>query len=412
MTTVAHPLVPAVPRLASPVATLARAVVLRALRARWRPGHGALALRLPDGAIERIGAGPVEATATVHDDRAFVRFLVRGELGAGEAYVAGEWDADDLPRLLRVFLRVTGARGLESWLTRLGRLPAHLRHLRRANDRDGAARNVGAHYDLGNELYRRFLDDTMSYSCAVWAPGDDLAAAQRRKLARMCDLAELRPGDRVLEIGCGWGSLAIEAARRGAHVRALTVSHEQAAWARDAAAAAGLADRISIELRDYRDVDAPGGFDRVLSVEMIEQVGEAFLPAYFGQIGRLLRPGGRAVIQSIVVPDERYDEYRRGVDWMQTYVFPGTHIPSRGAIRRALGGTGLTWTSADEIGPAYAPTLRAWRERFDHRLGEIAALGFDVPFHRAWRMYLGFSEAAFAEQTLGVVQLTLDRAAG
>ncbi len=212
----------------------------------------------------------------------------------------------------------------------------------------------------------------------------------------------------MLEIGCGWGAQAIELARRGAHVTALTLSREQARWARQAADRAGLADRVTVEERDYRD--AAGAFDRVVSIEMLEQVGDAYLPAYFAQVARRLRPGGRAVIQSIVVPDDRHAAYRRGVDWMQTYIFPGTHIPSRASIRAALAGTGLTITRLDEIGPHYAPTLRAWRTRFEQRLAAIRALGFDEPFVRAWRLYLAFSEAAFAEGTLGDVQLVLDRA--
>ncbi len=372
-TTLVHPLVPDVPRLAARLARLARAIVERKV--------------------------PIDG-ARVHDDRAFLRVILRGELGGGEAYVAGEWDADDLVGFLRGFLRATSARGAESMLTRAALWPARLRHrARRRNDRDAARRNVHAHYDLGDAFYRLFLDDAMVYSCAQWAPGDDLAAAQRRKLARICDLAELRAGHDVLEIGCGWGALAIAAAHRGAHVTAITVSEAQAI----------AAARASVDVRrcDYRDVT--GEFDRVLSVEMLEQVGLAQLPAFFATVARRLRPGGRAVIQTITMPDERAAAYGRDVDWMQTYIFPGTEIPSLGAIRAAASDAGLAIASVDEIGPDYAPTLRAWRERFDAHAVEVHALGFDEPFVRAWRLYLAFSEAAFAERTLGVAQLVLAR---
>ncbi len=370
--TLAHPLIPAVPRLAAPLARWARAVMLRRV------------------SIEGV---------RVHDDRAFLRLLLRGELGGGEGYVAGEWDADDLVGVLRRFLRATGARGQESALTRAARLPALIRHrVRRRNDRDAARRNVHAHYDLGDRFYRLFLDDAMVYSCAVWADGDDLATAQRRKLARICDLAQLEAGHDVLEIGCGWGALAAEAARRGARVTGITVSEAQAARE---------VPGVAIRRCDYRDVG--GRYDRVLSVEMLEQVGCAQLPAFFDVVARRLRPGGRAVIQTITMPDERHDAYRRDVDWMQTYVFPGTEIPSLGLIRAAAARAGLAIASIDEIGPDYAPTLRAWRDAFGARHAEVRALGFDEPFVRAWNLYLAFSEAAFAERTLGVAQLVLTR---
>jgi cyclopropane-fatty-acyl-phospholipid synthase len=385
--------------------TLTTQLVLSRLRASWR--GGALAFALPGGEVARIGDGAA-AEVRVHDERAFRRVLLRGELGAGEGYVAGEWDADDLPAVAAAFLRGTGARGVESWLTRAARLPAWLRHRLGGNHRAGARRRVRAHYDLGTDLYRLFLDDAMVYSCAIWKGGDDLAAAQRRKLDRVCELADLQPGDRVLELGCGWGALAIHAAReRGCRVTAVTISDAQAGWAEAAVRAAGVADRVTIERRDYRDTS--GVFDRVLSIEMLEAVGGRYLPTFFRTVAARLRRGGRAVVQTITIPDDRHAEYRRGVDWMQTYVFPGTEIPSLGAIRRAEAGTGLTTTSVDEIGPSYAPTLRAWRDRFAAREPEVRALGFDDGFVRTWRLYLAFSEAAFGAGTLGDAQVTMAR---
>lgn len=412
LTTRTHPLIAPAPPLAAPLAGLARRLVLGALArgARdWRAGR--LDLRLPDGATVVIGAGArADATITVHDDRAFVRAALRGELGAGEAFVAGDWDADDLPLALRLFLRATAARGVESPLTRLVRLPTLVRHRLAHNDRAGSARNIVAHYDLGNAFYRKFLDEQLVYSCARWQDGaTTLEAAQAAKLAHLCDLAALAPGERVLEIGCGWGALSLEAARRGAHVTGITVSPAQLelARARVAAAPADVAARVELERRDYRDVH--GTFDAILSCEMLEAVGHAYLPTYFGQVAARLRRGGRAVIQSITMPDARYDEYRRSVDWMQTYVFPGSHIPSLGAIRAAATAAGLVIERAEDVGPDYAPTLRVWRDRFDAAAAEVRALGFDEPFVRTWHLYLGFSEAAFAERTLGVHQLVLRR---
>ena len=398
------------PRLIAPVRALARHLVVDELRRTWIDGR--LDLILPDG--ERVGLGggggrPL-ATVQVHDDRLFVRVLVRGELGAGEAFTAGDWDADDLPTALALFLRGTRARGVESWLSRIGRAPALWRHRRAANDRAGSARNIAAHYDLGNGFYRSFLDDELVYSCGLWRDGAiDLAAAQRAKLERLCALAAIGPDDHVLELGCGWGALAIHAAQtRGCRVTALTVSPAQLAYAQARVTALGLGDRVEIRGCDYRDVG--GRYDAVLSCEMLEAVGDEFLPRYFAVVAARLRPGGRAVIQSITMPDDRFDHYRRSVDWMQTYIFPGSLIPSLGAIGAALRGTGLAIESADDIGPDYAPTLAAWRDRFVAALPSLRRLGFDDAFVRAWTLYLAFSEAAFAERSLGNHQLVLTRA--
>ena len=406
MSSIAHPLI--VPVFAPGwVARAARGVALRALAAAWPDAGLRLDLHFADG--ERLVLGKGDKTlARVHDDRLFVRMLLRGEMGAGEAYVAGEWDADDLVAVVRRFLVATEARGFESPLTALGRLPAWLRHRRAANSRTGSERNIHAHYDLGNPFYRLFLDDSLAYSCALWLPGvRTLADAQRAKLDRLADLLELRPGMRVLEIGGGWGGLAMHLARtRGVHVTAITVSREQLLEARARVEAAGLAARVQFELCDYRDVRGP--FDRVVSCEMLEAVGHEFLPVYFAQVARVLAPGGRAVVQSITMPDDRYDAYRRSVDWMQTYIFPGACIPSLAAILDALPAA-LTLVRADDIGPHYAPTLRAWRDAFEARLADVRALGFDEPFVRTWRLYLAFSEAAFAERTLADHHLVFTR---
>jgi cyclopropane-fatty-acyl-phospholipid synthase len=399
-------MIAAVPRLLPPAAHVLRRLVIQRLRATW--DGPPLDLALASGELIRLGGAGVAPRVAVRDDRAFVRIALRGELGAGESFVAGEWTADDLVGVLRVFLRATGARGLESPVTRLAQWPDRRRHRRAANTPAGSARNVHAHYDLGNAFYRLFLDpETLAYSCAVWPdPAASLGAAQRHKLDRLCDLLALSPRDHLLELGCGWGGMAIHAARtRGCRVTAITISREQHALASGRVAEAGLADRVAIELCDYRDVQ--GRFDKIVSIEMLEQVGLAYLRDYFAICARALAPGGRLAVQTITMPEARFESYRRGVDWMQTYVFPGTEIPSLSAIRATC--APLSLISADDIGPDYAPTLRAWRERFVAALPEIRALGFDVPFVRTWLLYLAFSEAAFAERTLADHQLLFTR---
>jgi len=403
---IAHPLIVPLPRLLPPAAQLLRWAGVRQLRSIWAGGR--LDLVLPSGECVRLGGGgPAEARGRIHDDRLFLRLLLRGEMGAGESYVAGEWSSDDLVGLLRVFLRGTRARGVESPLTRIAQLPALLRHRRAANTDTGSERNVHAHYDLGNRFYRLFLDaDTLAYSCAYFAtPSTSLADAQHAKLDRLCDWLELAPRDHLLEIGCGWGGMAVHAARtRGCRVTAITVSREQFELASARVAAEGLADRVSIQYRDYRTL-AGETFDKIVSIEMLEAVGYEYLPSYFAACARVLAPHGRLALQTISMPDERFAAYRESVDWMQTYIFPGTLIPSLAAIREASRPSGLELVRADDIGPHYAPTLSAWRERFLAALPEVRKLGFDAPFIRTWLLYLAFSEAAFAERTLGDHQL-------
>jgi cyclopropane-fatty-acyl-phospholipid synthase len=397
-----------------------RWLALSRLRAGWTAGPLDVILRT--GERVRIGPpGPAEASARIHDDRAFLRLVLRGELGGGEAFVAGEWSSDDLVGLLRLVLRATVASGpsgeretsaIESPLTWLAQLPTLIRHRLAANTLRGSQRNIHAHYDLGNAFYQQFLDpETMAYSCAWFSgpgatPAMSLADAQRAKLERLCDLLALSPRDHLLEIGCGWGGMAIHAARtRGCRVTAITVSREQHQLATARVAAAGLADRVDIQYRDYRELE--GRYDKLVSIEMLEAVGYDFLLEYFRIAARLLRPGGRFAVQSITMPDARFDTYRRRVDWMQTYIFPGSLIPSLGAIARASAPAGFRIERSDDLGPDYAPTLQRWRERFVAALPAVQRLGFDAPFIRTWLLYLAFSEAAFAERTLGDHQLLL-----
>ncbi|TMQ09121.1 MAG: class I SAM-dependent methyltransferase [Deltaproteobacteria bacterium] len=386
-----------------------RGLVIARLGAGWAAGP--LDVILPSGDCVRLGPrGPAEACLRIHDERAFLRVLLRGEMGGGEAFVAGEWSSDDLVGVLRLVLRATAARGVESPLGRLAQLPSLIRHRRAANSLPGSRRNVHAHYDLGNAFYQLFLDpETLAYSCACFPrPGMSLAEAQRAKLDRLCDLLALSPRDHLLEIGCGWGGMAIHAARtRGCRVTAITVSRPQHELASARVAAAGLADRVDIQYRDYREIDGRGRYDKLVSIEMIEAVGYEYLPRYFATAARLLRPGGRFALQSITMPDARFAAYRRRVDWMQTYVFPGSLIPSLGAIAAAAAAAGFRVERADDIGADYAPTLAMWRARFSAASPAVRALGFDEPFLRSWLLYLSFSEAAFRERTLADHQLLL-----
>jgi cyclopropane-fatty-acyl-phospholipid synthase len=404
-------LVVPLPRLAAPAGRALRWAALRQLRSMWAGGR--LDLELPSNEWVRLGGeGPADARARIVDDRFFLRMVLRGEMGAGESYVAGEWSSDDLVGTLRVFLRGTSARGVESPLTKFAQLPALLRHRRSANTHVGSERNVHAHYDVGNAFYRLFLDpETLAYSAAIFEqPTSSLGEAQRAKFERLCEWLELSPRDHLLEIGCGWGGMAIHAAKtRGCRVTALTVSREQFELASARVAAAGLGDRVSVEYRDYRTLGAGETFDKLVSIEMLEAVGYEYLPAFFAICSRVLAPGGTFAVQTISMPDERFESYRNSVDWMQTYIFPGTLIPSLAAIRAASAPAGLSLVRVDDIGPHYAPTLRAWRERFIEALPQVRALGFDTPFVRTWLLYLAFSEAAFAERTLGDHQLLFRR---
>jgi cyclopropane-fatty-acyl-phospholipid synthase len=401
-------------RVAPAVQRAVRRLTLAHLRSGWSAGP--LDLILPSGERTRIGGpGPAEASVRIHDDRLFLRLILRGEMGGGESFVAGEWSSDDLVGALRLVLRATAGRGVDSPLGRLAQLPSLVRHRRAANTPGGSRRNIHAHYDLGNAFYQLFLDpETLSYSCALFPEADtgaparatSLADAQRAKLDRMCDLLALSPRDHLLEIGCGWGGMAIHAARtRGCRVTAITVSRQQHQLASARVAAAGLAGRVAIQYRDYRDLD--GRYDKIVSIEMIEAVGYEYLAPYFAICARLLAPGGRFALQSITMPEARFDAYRRRVDWMQTYIFPGSLIPSLGAIAAAARQAGLDIDRCDDIGASYAITLQRWRERFLAQLPAVAGLGFDERFVRAWLLYLAFSEAAFTERALGDHQIRL-----
>jgi cyclopropane-fatty-acyl-phospholipid synthase len=384
----------------------ARARVARALFERAVAGLDRLELVGPDGRFMRRQPGAPRME--IRSDAFFHRLAVHGKIGFGEAYMAAEWVADDLVGVLSAFA------------SRLSDLvPRPLQHLRRlyepaqpAGERNtpgGARSNIARHYDLSNELFALFLDETMTYSCALFEPGDSLADAQRRKLDAICDMAGIEAGDHVLEIGTGWGGMAVHAAStRGCRVTSITVSERQQAYARERAAAAGLAGRIDVQLCDYRRVQ--GHFDRIVSIEMLEAVGEEYWPEYFGVCDRLLAPGGRMALQTITMPDARYRASRRSYTWVHKYIFPGGLIPSERAIDDALvRGSRLRVAAARPIGEHYGPTLQAWRERFLARMDDVRALGFDDTFRRMWEFYLAYCEAGFRTHALGDVQLELAR---
>ena len=391
------------------VARLARRAALAALPLLR---EGRLTVHLPDGSVHRAGDPEARRHAAIwiDDDVFFRHFGLRGDIGAGEAYMEGLWRADDLPAFLEIALLNEQAIVQTSPLTKLLNLPRDVGHLLRPNTRRGSRRNIQAHYDLSNELFALFLDDTMTYSAAVHAsPDEPLEAAQRRKFDRLCDALGLGPDDHVLEIGCGWGGFALHAATtRGCRVTGITVSREQFAFATARMHAAHVAHLVDIRLCDYRDV--PGEYSAIVSIEMLEAVGQAHWPRFFEVCDARLRRGGQAAIQTIAMPDHRFAEYARHADWIQTYIFPGGMLPSVGELcRAASASTRLNIRWMDDIGPHYAQTLAAWRGRFLARLDEVRALGFDDRFVRMWDYYLASCEAMFRTRMISNLHVVFGR---
>jgi len=379
---------------------LAVAVLERALA---QLEGGTLEVTLPDGTSRRFGSGePVRLE--IHDSAFFRRLATRGKLGLGESYTAGEWDSDDLPRLFELLLG--NAEAAAERHARIRRLQELRPRLNRRNGLTRARRNIAYHYDLGNELFALMLDETMTYSCAIFAtPETTLADAQREKYRRLSDTLSLGPEDHVLEIGCGWGGFARFAAQNyGCRVTALTISAEQAVVARERTA--GLP--VEIREQDYRTIE--GEFSKVVSIEMLEAIGADQFGTYFATIDRVLAPGGRAAVQTILVPDQRWERYRRTPDWIERYVFPGCLIPSLESLTRAAArDSALGIYGVEEIGEHYAETLRRWRANFHERIADVRALGYDRRFERTWDFYLAFCEAAFRTRALRDVQLVLER---
>jgi cyclopropane-fatty-acyl-phospholipid synthase len=353
----------------------------------------------------------IEATITVHDPSFYADLAFGGSVGAAESYIRGDWSTDDLTALLRLMIRNQAAQDdIESGLARLSAPVRRVAHWLRRNSRSGSRRNIAAHYDLGNDFFRLMLDETMMYSCAFFERADmTLAQAQEAKLDRICRALALGPGDHVLEIGTGWGGFALHAARRyGCRVTTTTISPSQFALARERVHAAGLSDRVTLLLEDYRDLD--GRFDKLVSIEMIEAIGHRQYGEFFRCATERLAPGGRMMLQSITIADHRYARARDEVDFIKRYVFPGACIPSVSALATAMAeSSDLRILALEDIGPHYATTLAHWRANFRANLRQVRAQGFPETFVRLWEYYLGYCEAGFAEGQLGDAQVLLTR---
>lgn len=391
--------VPLPPRLVRPlIACLERFAV------------GTLRLETPEGYELRFGdGGEPQADLQLKNWSALRRIFQHGDIGLAECYRDGLVKTRDLTSLIRLGIRNQGVLERAIHGNPLLNLGYRLRHLLRRNSRRGSERNIQAHYDLGNDFYQLWLDPSMTYSSACFNARrtDDLLLAQQAKYQRMLDLLGARPGDSILEIGCGWGGFAEHAARQGMRVHGVTLSHEQLAYARSRIQQADLQELASFELRDYRDLR--GKYDHIVSIEMLEAVGDAYWPGYFRQLYALLRPGGRAALQSIVIQESHFERYRRGTDFIQQYIFPGGMLPSPPRIVEQALSQGLEVNRLESFGADYAETLRRWRRRFEANREAVRQLGFDTAFIRLWRFYLAYCEAGFDEGRIDLLQVSLEK---
>jgi cyclopropane-fatty-acyl-phospholipid synthase len=373
---------------------------------------GSLTVSIPDGRVLLFkGREPGLAAAMQIRDWSFAARLAKaGDLGFAEAYLRGEWDSPDLTAFIELFARNRAL--IETLLPNrpLVRIWQVFRHFLNRNSRSGARRNIHAHYDLGNRFYEAWLDRTMTYSSALFAPGDnDLASAQRRKYRALAEALQLQPSHHVLEIGCGWGGFAAFAAEEiGCRVTGLTISQEQYAYARERIAAAGLSDRVELKLQDYRD--ETGTYDRIASIEMFEAVGEAYWPTYFRQLRDRLKAGGLAGLQVITIRDENFANYRREIDFIRRYIFPGGMLPSPSILRDLGARFGVPVAGDHNFGLDYARTLSLWRERFRAAWPQLVPLGFDERFRRLWEYYLAYCEAGFRTGNIDVRQMIFTKA--
>lgn len=392
-----------------PGAPLAARTVFAMLQ---RLRHGSLTVQMPEGTMQRFGGDAMpHATLRLHNWKVCAAALKSGDIGFAETYIAGDWSTPNLAELLRVMVRNRAeVEGIifGSWAAGL---VYRLKHWMHRNTRSNSQKNIHAHYDLGNAFYGLWLDETMNYSSALFE-GDmtrPLHQAQRAKVRRALQCAQVKPGDRVLEIGCGWGALAeMATVDFGATVTGVTLSTEQLRYAKQRLQGLQLERQADLRLQDYRDIaDAP--FDALCSVEMIEAVGRDYWPTYFSAVARLLKPGGRACIQSIVIDDALFARYIRSTDFIQQYIFPGGCLPSDAQFRKHAQTAGLQVQEAFAFGRDYAETLRRWREVFLVQREAVVAQGFDERFIRIWEFYLAYCEAAFDENNIDVVQYTLQK---
>lgn len=379
---------------------------------------GTLYLTLPDGEQITIGTGKgnISATIMVNDEAFYKRLILFGDIGFGEAYVDGLWDTDNITNVIKwVLLNIENAPGVSGSKTQalslnLLKFFNKLSHFKRANTVDGSRKNISEHYDLNNDFFASFLDPTMTYSAAYfYKDGLSLEEAQLAKYDRLCRQLHLKPTDHVLEIGSGWGGNAIYMAKTyGCKVTSLTISEEQHKLAVERVEEAGLADKVSIELKDYRQMD--GTFDKIVSVEMLEAVGYNFMDVYFKKCHDLLKKNGILAIQVITSPDSRYVALRKGVDWIQKHIFPGSLLPSVGAINNSINRTGdLSMVDLKDLGLDYATTLKLWFNEFNANLPTVRSLGFDDVFIRKWNYYLCYCEAAFEMRNINVMHLVYTR---
>ena len=354
-------------------------------------------------------AQTLHANIVVHDPSFYRMAALNGSVGAGEAYMDGHWDCDDLVALVRILVRNRDRLdALERGPARLGGAIMRGWHALMRNTRAGSRRNIAAHYDLGNDLFKLFLDESMMYSSAIYMDeSESLEVAAKRKLDRICQKLDLKPHHHVVEIGTGWGGFAIHAAKHyGCKVTTTTISREQYELARERVDAAGLQDRVELLLEDYRDLT--GTYDRLVSIEMIEAIGPQYIDTYFAKVSALLKPDGMALIQAITIEEHRYQQALKAVDFIQRYVFPGSFIPALAPMLRAVArNTDMKLYNLEDIGPSYALTLRAWRERFMARLAEVRDMGYPTRFIRLWQFYLCYCEGGFLERSIGDVQMLL-----
>ncbi len=377
--------------------------------------EGRIEATLPDGSLRIVGGRGDGPVAIIHlkSWRSMVRLVVSGSVGWYVAWARGEWTSPDPVKIFEIFLRNAASLGDTGRAKGPWKVVNWLAHRLRANGRKRARRNIAHHYDLGNDFYAAWLDSSMTYSSAVFAnPGDMLGEAQEHKIRLLLDRLDLRPGQSLLEIGCGWGALAEIAARDyGVHVTGLTLSEEQKAFAEARLARAGLADRVGIQLKDYRDV--AGTFDAVASVEMVEAVGQEYWPAYLEAIAGALKPGGKAAIQLISIRDDLFPRYAANADFIQTYIFPGGMLIGEAEFRTIGEKAGLSWRDRVGHGDHYAETLKIWRGRYEAavREGRLPD-GFDAAFHDLWRYYLMYCEGGFRSGGIDVAQVTLVKDGG